>query len=207
MTLVWVIIIFTWVIVIVSWLVLSFTSLIQVCSQPSIEVRTTATVCSKAFNSFTLSSQSPSSDLDIFPSSEWTLGPLYLAHSPPGSLASLHVSNTLIFSCSLLCLLQPLSEWSHSVVSDSAIPWTVVYQASLSMGFSRQEYWRGLPFPSPGDLPDPGIEPRSPALQADALASEPPGKPIYSYPNYIQIRLFCLPTNNFYSLLKTHSFF
>ena len=45
------------------------------------------------------------------------------------------------------------------------------------MGFSRQEYWSGLPFPSPGDLPDPGIEPRSPALQADALTSEPPGKP------------------------------
>ena len=57
-----------------------------------------------------------------------------------------------------------------------AIPWTVVYQASLSMGFSSQEYWSGLPFPSPGDLPDPGIEPRSPALQADALPSEPPGK-------------------------------
>ena len=58
-----------------------------------------------------------------------------------------------------------------------AIPWTVAYQASLSMGFSRQEYSSGLPFPSPGDLPDPGIEPRSPALQADALPSEPPGKP------------------------------
>jgi len=55
-----------------------------------------------------------------------------------------------------------------------AIPWTVVYQASLSVGFSRQEYCSGLPFPSPGDLPDPGIEPRSPALQADALCSEPP---------------------------------
>ena len=56
-----------------------------------------------------------------------------------------------------------------------AIPWTVVYQASLSMGFSRQEYWSGLPFPFPGDLSDPGIETRSPALQADALPSEPPG--------------------------------
>ena len=55
-----------------------------------------------------------------------------------------------------------------------AIPWTVAYQASQSVGFSRQEYWSGLPFPSPGDLPNPGIEPRSPALQADALASEPP---------------------------------
>ena len=57
-------------------------------------------------------------------------------------------------------------------------PWTVDYQASLSMGFSRQEYWIGLPLPSPGDLPDPGIEPGSPALQADALPSEPPGKPL-----------------------------
>ena len=58
-----------------------------------------------------------------------------------------------------------------------AIPWTVTYQASLSVGFYRQEYWSGLPFPSPEDLPDPGIEPGSPALQADALLSEPSGKP------------------------------
>ena len=56
-------------------------------------------------------------------------------------------------------------------------PWTAAYQAPPSMGFSRQECWSGLPFPSPGDLPDPGIEPWSPALQADALPSEPPGKP------------------------------
>ena len=49
-------------------------------------------------------------------------------------------------------------------------------QAPLSMGFSRQEYWSGLPCPSPGDLPDPGIKPRSSALQADSLLSEPPGK-------------------------------
>ena len=56
--------------------------------------------------------------------------------------------------------------------------WTVAYQAPPSMGFSRQENWSWLPFPSPGDLPDPGIEPRSPAFQADALTSEPPGKPM-----------------------------
>ena len=55
--------------------------------------------------------------------------------------------------------------------------WTVAYQAPPSMGFSRQEYQSELPFPSLGDLPDPGTEPRSPALQADALPSEPPGKP------------------------------
>ena len=54
-------------------------------------------------------------------------------------------------------------------------PWTVAHQAPPSMEFSRQEYWSGLPFPSPGDLPNPGIEPGSPALWADALPSEPPG--------------------------------
>ena len=54
-------------------------------------------------------------------------------------------------------------------------PWIVAHQAPLSMGFSRQEYQSGLPFPSPGDVSDPGIEPRSPTLQADSLASEPPG--------------------------------
>ena len=56
-------------------------------------------------------------------------------------------------------------------------PWTVAHQAPLSMNFSRQGYWSGLPFPFPGDLPDPGIEPGSPALQADSLPTELPGKP------------------------------
>ena len=56
--------------------------------------------------------------------------------------------------------------------------WTVACQALLSMGFPRQEYWSGLPCPPPGDLPNPGIKPRSPALQADSLPSEPPRKPI-----------------------------
>ena len=58
-----------------------------------------------------------------------------------------------------------------------ATPWTIAYQAPPSMGFSRQECWSGLPFPSPGHLPDPGNEPGSPALQADTLPSEPLGKP------------------------------
>ena len=58
-----------------------------------------------------------------------------------------------------------------------ATPWTVTYEALPSMGFSRQEYWTELPFPSPGDLPNPGNEPRSPALQADTLPSELPRKP------------------------------
>ena len=72
-------------------------------------------------------------------------------------------------------------KWSEvkslSHVQLFATPWTVACQAPLSMGFSRQEHWSRLPFPSPGDLPDPGIEPGSPTLEAGALTSEPPGKP------------------------------
>ena len=60
------------------------------------------------------------------------------------------------------------------------ISWTVAHQAPPSMEFSGQEYWSSLPFPSPGDLPNPGTEPRSPALQADALSSEPPGNPFHA---------------------------
>ena len=75
------------------------------------------------------------------------------------------------------CVFEPVRVLSRSAVSDSATPWTETHQAPLSMEFSRQEYWSGLPFPPPGDLPDPGIEHRSPALQAEALPSEPPGKP------------------------------
>ena len=74
-----------------------------------------------------------------------------------------------------------LSLESESQVAQSCLtlchPMDCSLQAPQSMEFSRQEYWSGLPFPSPGDLPAPGIEPRSPALQADALPSEPPGKP------------------------------
>ena len=66
---------------------------------------------------------------------------------------------------------------SCSVVPYSATPLTAAHQAPLCMEFSRQEYWSGLPFPSPGDLPNPRIEPGSPALQAGSLSSEPPGKP------------------------------
>ena len=60
-------------------------------------------------------------------------------------------------------------------------PWTVDYNATPSMGFSRQDYWSGLPFPSPEDLPNPGIKPGSPSLYADALSSEPPGKSYQVY--------------------------
>ena len=65
---------------------------------------------------------------------------------------------------------------SHSVLPDSATPRTVTHQAPLSMGFSRQGYWSGLPFPSPGNLSNPGTEPGSPALQADSSLTEPRGK-------------------------------
>ena len=68
-----------------------------------------------------------------------------------------------------------------SCVQLFATPWTVAYQAPQSMEFSRQEYWSGLPFPSPGDLSNPGVEPRSPTLQADALPSEPPGNKDYHF--------------------------
>ena len=79
-----------------------------------------------------------------------------------------HTQDTLAFiSKSTLC-----------VMAAQSCPtlWTVTHQAPLSMRFSRQEYWSGLPFPSPGDLPDPGIEPGSLAFQADSLPSELPGK-------------------------------
>ena len=66
---------------------------------------------------------------------------------------------------------------SHSVVPDSfATPWTAIHQVPLSMRYSRQGYWSGLPFPSPGDLPNPGIEPGSSALQANSLPAELQGK-------------------------------
>ena len=66
---------------------------------------------------------------------------------------------------------------SRSVLPDSVTPRIVARQAALSMEFSRQEYWSGLPFPSAEDLPNPGIKPGSPALQADSLLFEPPEKP------------------------------
>ena len=90
---------------------------------------------------------------------------------------------------------------SLSRVQLSATPWTVAYQAPPSVEVSRQQYWSGLPFSLPGDFPNPGIEPRSPALKADALPSERPGKPnVKSTPNFkdfIQRNAKYL-TDNFY---------
>ena len=72
-----------------------------------------------------------------------------------------------------MLLLKKSESVSHSVMSDSATPWAVAHRAPLSMEFSRQEYYSGLPCPSPGDLPGPGTDPGSPALQANSLLSEP----------------------------------
>ena len=71
---------------------------------------------------------------------------------------------------------------SLSHIQVFATSWTVALQAPLSMGFCRQEYWSGLPCLPPGDLPDPGVKSHSPALQADSLPSEPPGKPFKQVP-------------------------
>ena len=68
-----------------------------------------------------------------------------------------------------------------------ATPWTVALQAPLSMGFPKQEYWSGLPFPSPGDLPDPGIESGPPELQVDSLPNEPLGSPVLSCDHFIDV--------------------
>ena len=84
------------------------------------------------------------------------------------------IINILMYSLVLIFFFKSLSR-----LRLFATPWTVAHQAPPSMGFSRQEYWRGLPFPSPGHLPHPGIKPRSPVLEADALTSEPPGKPSF----------------------------
>ena len=88
----------------------------------------------------------------------------------------------LEFTKSLGCLrLHSCLSVSRSIMSDSVIPRTVAHQAPLSMGFSRQEYWSGLSFPSPGDLPNPGVRPWTLTLQAYSLLSQPQGKLVRAY--------------------------
>ena len=103
-------------------------------------------------------------------------GPLFVFQAS-SLISNLHSLNPSFLICSLEMATHSDEVKSLSRVQLFATPWTVAYQAPPPMGFSRQEYWSGLPFPSPGDLPDPGIKPRFPALEADALTSEPPGKP------------------------------
>ena len=106
--------------------------------------------------------------------------PMFILQLP----VCMHISNVYP---QMPCFTHSSSSVSRSVVSDTLQPhcsWaaphrTVAHQAPLPMEFSRQEYRSGLPCPSPGDLPDPGTEPRSPASQVDSLPSEPPGKPFY----------------------------
>ena len=101
-----------------------------------------------------------------------------------------HLSLSIVFSKVIHIVVHAsvISHFSH--VWLFVTPWTVAHQTPLSMGLSRQKYWSGLPCPPPGDLPDPGIEPRSPAspvLQVDSLPTEPPGKPpILWYVSLIQ---------------------
>ena len=97
---------------------------------------------------------------------------------------------------------------SLSYVQLFVIPWTVANQTSLSMGSSRQEYWNGLPFPSP-DLPNPGIEPRSPTLQADSFPSEPSGKLTYNGESLtFQIPIFLILNSTIFNLCEEiHIFF
>ena len=86
-----------------------------------------------------------------------------------------------------------------------ATPWTAASHVPPSMGFSRQEYWIGLPFPSPGDLPESGIEPESPALQVDALPSKPPGKHIVNY-NFCHTEIQLLHFATFFFFLVIYKF-
>ena len=83
------------------------------------------------------------------------------------------MSNKHVKIFSTYLVIEVMKSLSH--VRLFVTPWTVAHQTPPSMEFSRQEYWSGLPFPSPGDLPNPGIKARSPALRTDALPSEPPG--------------------------------
>ena len=97
------------------------------------------------------------------------------------SATYIHISHHYVICSGLEQCYMSLINKTGQANRNNTTPWAVAYHVSPSMGFSRQEYWSELPFPSPGDLPDLGIEPGSPALYADALTSEPPGKMIIVY--------------------------
>ena len=101
------------------------------------------------------------------------LGEHMFLREAAGLWTSVKSSLWLCCVCVCVCVSESLSH-----VQLFATPWTVAHRAPLSMKFSRQEYWSGLPYPPPGDLPDPGTKPRSPALQADSLPSKTSGKPM-----------------------------
>ena len=128
----------------------------------------------------------------------------------------------LIYMCSytMLGFLSDFTPYKVKVKSLSCVrlfatPWTVACQAPPSMGFSQHKYWSGLPFPSPWDLPDPRIEPRSPALQADSLPSEPPRKPVISIHSIYKAvssstdertKMWYIYTMEYYSAIKRNEF-
>ena len=89
------------------------------------------------------------------------------------------ITNRIPIKCNLLLILYLFLFSNQVVFGCFATQWFVAYQAPLSTGFPRQEYWSGLPFPSPGDLPHPGIKPEYPVLGAGFFATEPPGKFLY----------------------------
>ena len=99
--------------------------------------------------------------------------------------------------------------FSCSVMSDPETPWTIAHQAPLSMKLPRQEYWSGLLFPSPGDVPDPGIKPSSPILQADSLRSKPPewrtNAPLEEHASGIKDRNLRKTINKYRWLFHDHS--
>ena len=127
-----------------------------------------------------------------------------LGSDPWGSLSQLSSSScTTCIPMGVFVVVQLLS---HVWLFENS--WTIAHQAPLSMVFSRQENWSVLPFPSPGNLPDPEIEPESPALQADSLPSEPQGKPKieynfhYFFTFYIIFLLFYISSKDFSKLKK-----
>jgi len=86
-----------------------------------------------------------------------------------------HPFLVMVTQCVCVCVYVCVSERAHSVVSNTFVtPWMIARQFPLSMGFPRQKYWSGLPFPTPGDRPNPGIKPTSPVWQADSITTEPP---------------------------------
>ena len=147
---------------------------------PSIRVFTSESVlCSRWPKHWSLSfSISPSNEYSGWFPLGWTdllavqgtLKHLLQHHS---SKASVLRCSAFFMSCSHICSSSSLAAKSSPTL---AIPWTVALQVPLSMGFSRRQYWSGLPFPSPGSLPNPGIKSGSPALQADSLPTELQGK-------------------------------
>ena len=133
-------------------------------------------------------SDNPTFTLEVYYTKHSSLGKLdtlkiliseYNTHLWPGLSINIYWVPTVclkLYPKKFMIRIQSMNDNSHSVISDSVTTWTVAHQVPRSMGFSRQEYWNGLLFSSPGDLPPSGMEPRSPASQANSLPLKPPGK-------------------------------